>query len=98
PTRAKDAFRDVGGDEHWRSMLEQLANIYYDDGKDREAVLVYRELIRDQPLSPRAPFYQSRIVDSVMRVGNKRITAEQARIHDDIVPEVRQAGLARTRG
>lgn len=97
PTRAKDAFRDVGGDEHWRSMLEQLANIYYDDGKDREAVLVYRELIRDQPLSPRAPFYQSRIVDSVMRVGNKRITAEQARILVDIFLEVRKAGVIRTR-
>lgn len=97
PAQARAAFHQVGGDEHVRTMLKQLAGIYYDDGKDKEAVLIYRELIRDQPLSPEAPFFQSRIVDSVMRVGNKRLTVEQARILVDIFLEVRKADVIRTR-
>lgn len=96
PTQARAAFQQVGGDEHWRSMLEGLGGLYYDDGKDKEAVLVYRELIRDQPLSPKAPFFQSRIVDSVMRVGNKRLTVEQARILVQIFLEVKAADVIQT--
>lgn len=97
PTRARAAFTEVGGDENWRTMLKQLAGLYYDDGKDKEAVRIYRELIRDQPLSPEAPFFQSRIVDSVMRVGNKRLTAEQARRLVEIFLEVREEGVVQTR-
>lgn len=97
PSQARAVFTQVGGDENWRTMLKQLAGLYYDDGKDREAVQIYRELIQDQPLSPEAPFFQSRIVDSVMRVGNKRLTAEQARRLVEIFLEVRKEGVVQTR-
>src|SRR5690606_18863864 len=41
-------------------------------------------------------FFQSRIVDAVMRVGNKRITVEQARVLVRIFQEVEQAQVERT--
>ncbi|AKU91310.1 tetratricopeptide repeat protein [Vulgatibacter incomptus] len=96
PTQAKPAFLQVGGDENWWSMLKSLAGLYYDDGKDKEAVLVYRQLIRERPLSPEAPFFQARIVDAVMRVGNKRITVEQARLLVKIFQDVEQSGAIQT--
>ncbi|MGI5865873.1 MAG: tetratricopeptide repeat protein, partial [Myxococcales bacterium] len=64
---AKADFQKVGGDEHWWTMLKGLANIYYGDGKDKEATLIYNQMKNERPLSPEAPFFQGRIVDCVMR-------------------------------
>lgn len=96
PTQAKPSFEQVGGPDHWWSMLKGLAGLYYDDGKDKEAVLIYRQLIREQPLSPEAPLFQARIVDAVMRVGNKRITVEQARLLVRIFQDVKASGSVQT--
>jgi len=90
PSTAKAVMQAVGGDENWWSMLKSLAGLYYDDGKDKEAVLIYRLLIRERPMSPEAPFFQARIVDAVMRVGNKRITVEQARLLVKVFQDVKQ--------
>lgn len=76
-------------------MWVGLAGLYYDTGKDKEAVLVYRQLIREQPLSPEAPLFQSRIVSAVMRIGNKRITVEQARLLVKIFQDVEKSGVIR---
>jgi len=96
PTQAKPAFQQVGGEEEWWGMLKGLAGLYYDTGKDKEAVLVYRQLIREQPLSPEAPLFQARIVSSVMRVGHKPITVEQARLLVQIFKDVEKSGAIRT--
>ena len=64
---AKDDFQKVGGPDNWWAMLKGLAGLYYDDGKDKESILVYRQLIRERPLSPEAPFFQAPIVDAAMR-------------------------------
>ncbi len=96
PSQAKPSFQQVGGAENWWSMLKSLAGLYYDDGKDKEAVLIYRLMIRERPLSPEAPFFQARIVDAVMRVGNKRITVEQARLLVKIFQDVEKSGVIRT--
>ncbi len=96
PTTAKDEFKKVGGEENWWGMLNGLAGLYYDDGKDKEAVLVYRQLIKERPLSPQAPFYQGRIVDAVMRVGKKQITVDQARLLVKIFQDVEKSGNVKT--
>ncbi|MFN7130499.1 MAG: tetratricopeptide repeat protein [Myxococcales bacterium] len=88
---AKSDFQKVGGDEHWWMMLKGLANLYFDDGKDKEATLTYNTLIRERPLSPEAPFFQGRIVDCVMRVGNKKVTVNQVRELVRIIKEVEAA-------
>lgn len=76
---AKSDFQKVGGNEHWWGMLKGLANLYFEDGKDREASTVYKLMINERPLSPEAPFFQGRIVDCVVRVGNKKIIVDQVR-------------------
>lgn len=96
PTAAKDDFKKVGGDENWWGMLNGLAGIYYDDGKDKESILVYRALIKDRPTSPQAPFFQGRIVDAVMRVGKKQITVEQARLLVKVFQDVEKSGNIKT--
>lgn len=96
PTQAKAAFQQVGGKEEWWGMLKGLAGLYYDNGQDKEAVLVYRQLIREQPLSPEAPLFQARIVSAVMRVGHKKITVEQARLLVKIFSDVEKSGVIRT--
>ncbi len=96
PLGAKDNFLKVGGQENYWGMLKGLAGLYFDDGKDKESVLTYRQLIRDRPLSPEAPFFQARIVDATMRVGHKKLTADQAKILVEIMQQVLQGGMAKT--
>jgi len=96
PTQAKPVFQQVGGNDEWWGMLVGLAGLYYDNGQDKQAVLVYRQLIRDQPLSPQAPLYQARIVSAVMRVGHKKITVEQARLLVKIFTDVEKSGAIRS--
>ena len=75
-------------DDQW-TMLKQLANLYYEDGKDKEAALTFNGLIQRRPRSPEAPGFQGKIVDCVLRAGNKKMTVDQVRrlvkIHDDVV-------------
>jgi cellulose synthase operon protein C len=75
-------------EDQWK-MLKQLANLYYEDGKDKEAALTFNGLIQRRPRSPEAPGFQGKIVDCVLRAGNKKMTVDQVRrlvkIHDDVV-------------
>src|SRR5260370_257052 len=48
PADAKAEFAKVASKPDDRFlMLKQLANLYYEDGKDREAALTFNTLIRD---------------------------------------------------
>ncbi|MCA2980382.1 MAG: tetratricopeptide repeat protein [Myxococcaceae bacterium] len=80
PTEAKDKFGKLASKaDDLRLMMKQLANLYYEEGKDKEAALTYDTLIKERPSSPDAPGFQSKIVDCVMRAGNKRMTVAQVR-------------------
>src|SRR5260370_22042314 len=76
-------------------MLKQLANLYYEDGKGREAALTYNSLIREPPLSPEAPGFQGKIVDCVLRAGNKKRTVEQVRRLVKIMEDVEKSGTVK---
>ena len=53
-------------------MMELLANLYYDDGKDREAALAYNFLIkREAAHRPRRRAGRAEIVDCVLRAGQQ---------------------------
>jgi tetratricopeptide (TPR) repeat protein len=91
PLGAEEDFKKVGGPDNWKGMLEGLAGLFYEDGKDKEAVLTYRRLIQLDPISPKAPLFQSRIVDAVMRVGKKQITLEQVRTLVRVIDEVKKS-------
>lgn len=75
------------------TMLKQLANLYYGDGKDREAAITYNGLIKEKPLSPEAPGFQGRIVDCILRMGNKERTVVQVRRLVKIMKEVEGSGV-----
>jgi tetratricopeptide (TPR) repeat protein len=77
---APDEFRRVGGEKGWWDMLKALAGLYFDEGKDRDAILVHHRLIQERPLSVEAPIYQSHIVTSAGRMGRKDAAVEQAHV------------------
>ncbi|MBL8911984.1 MAG: tetratricopeptide repeat protein, partial [Archangium sp.] len=90
PNEVKDKFNKLcDTPEELRTMIKQVAGLYYEDGKDREAAVTFDMLIKERPTSPEAPGFQSKIVDCVMRAGNKQQTVQQVRklvkIMDDVV-------------
>ncbi len=77
------------------TMLKQLANLYYADGKDREAAITFNGLIKEKPLSPEAPGFQAKIVDCILRMGNKDRTVRQVRRLVKIIKEVEASGIVK---
>jgi tetratricopeptide (TPR) repeat protein len=81
----------IDGPDDLRNMMKGLAGLYYDDGKDKEAALAFDMLIKDRPTSPEAPGFQGKIIDCVMRAGNKRMTVQQVRRLVKVMTEVKAA-------
>ncbi|SEU07092.1 tetratricopeptide repeat protein [Stigmatella erecta] len=92
--QARDDFSKVATKPDDRyAMMRQLANLYYGDGKDREAAITYNALIKEKPLSPESPGFQAKIVDCVLRMGNKDRTVAQVRRLVKITKEVEASGI-----
>ena len=93
PGEAKAEFARVSSQEEERfNMLKQLANFYYQEGNDRDAAVAFDMLIQERPLSPEAPGFQGKIVDCVMRAGNKPMTVAQVRKLVKILTQVETSG------
>lgn len=80
PEGAFEDFKRVGGEAAARDMIRTLGDLYWTDGMDREAILVYHRLIRQDPVAPDAPFLQSRIVTMAGRMGKKDVAVQQAHV------------------
>jgi tetratricopeptide (TPR) repeat protein len=93
PTDAKVEFAKLTdtADERF-GMMKGLAGLYYEEGKDKEAALTYDMLIKEKPLSCEVPGFQSRIIDCVMRAGNKRMTVQQVRRLVKLTEDVQKNG------
>jgi TolA-binding protein len=87
---AADEFKRVGGDG-WMEMLKTLAGILYEEGKDRDGIIVYRRLIQEKPASPEAAFYQSRVVTCAGRLGRKDATVQQAHLFVKMLRDIEAA-------
>lgn len=80
PRRAVSEFKDLTDDgTAQRKMLERLAGIYFGEGKDREAIVLYRTLMAQEPDNTRNPFFQARIVTCAQRLNDKRFVVKMAR-------------------
>jgi len=81
PSRAAPKeFEAIAPDEAERKkMLERLGDIYYGDGKDRDAIIIYRVLMQMDPENTRNPLFQGKIVKLASRIGEKRQVVAQAR-------------------
>ncbi|HEY7726361.1 MAG TPA: tetratricopeptide repeat protein, partial [Anaeromyxobacteraceae bacterium] len=95
PQTAAEEFKRVGGDPGWKEMLASLAALYFEEGKDREAALVYHHLVQLEPLGPQAPLYQSRIVTAAGRLGRKDLTVQQAQRFVKMLRDFEAAGAGK---
>ncbi len=91
---AAEEFKRVGGVAGWVEMLKSLAGIYFDDGKDRDAIVVYRRLIQERLATSEAVWFQSRIVTCAGRMGRKDATVGQAHLFVKMLREVEAKGAA----
>ncbi|MEW5854453.1 MAG: tetratricopeptide repeat protein [Myxococcota bacterium] len=80
PEKAIEEFKALADGDDYKAMVERLAGLYYSEGQDREAAVVYRLLINNDKENTRNPFFQGRIVSSASRQGNKRVVVKHARI------------------
>lgn len=84
PRRAKHELADLLGVDNckdracWK-LLEQLGNLWFDEGYFAEAVSIYKQLIRLDSANTRNPFFQGRIVDLVARGGDKKKVIRESR-------------------
>ncbi|MBL8949616.1 MAG: tetratricopeptide repeat protein [Myxococcaceae bacterium] len=90
PSDGKERFSKLAKNpDDLRTMMKQLALLFYEDGKDKEAALAFNMLINERPSSPEAPGFQSKVIDCVLRAGNKQMTVQQVRrlvkIMDDVM-------------
>jgi TolA-binding protein len=90
PEKAMDDFKQLAEGRDFTQMLERLGNLYYSEGQDREAAVVYHMMIKATPDNTRNPFYQGRIVSSASRQGNKRVVVKHARILVELFQRVRE--------
>ncbi|MBI5494273.1 MAG: tetratricopeptide repeat protein [Deltaproteobacteria bacterium] len=89
PAKAFDDFKTLADGDDYKAMIERLANLYYGEGQDREAAVVYRLMINADKDNTRNPFNQGRIVSCVSRMGNKKAVVKQARLLTDEFQRVR---------
>jgi len=92
PETAIADFKKLGGESGWWDMAKGLAELYYQEGKDRDASLVYHQLIQERPLTAEAPLFQARIVTCAGRLGRKDLAVQQARLFLRILKEVEDSG------
>lgn len=88
PEAAREEFRRVGGEKNWMDMLKGLAVLYFEDGKDRECILTFHQLIQDKPLAPESLFFQSRIITSAGRMGRKDVAVQQAHVFVKMLKDI----------
>lgn len=83
-------FKTIATDpKDLKSMLERLADIYYGDGKDRDAIITYQTLMKMEPDNTKNPLFQAKIVKLASRIGEKRQVVGQARKLGDEYKRVR---------
>ena len=77
---AFEDFKRIGGESGYRDMIRTLGDLYWTEGQDREAIIVYHRLIRQDPVAADAPTLQSRIVTMAGRLGKKEVAVQQAHV------------------
>ncbi len=88
-SKAPRIFKKLAPKESTRMMVS-LAGMYFGDGQDKKAILLYSYLIKQAKCSAEIPFFQGRVVDCGSRVGNKRYTIQQVRRLVELFEETRQ--------
>lgn len=72
-------FKQVAAESELFPMLERLADIFYGNGLDRDAIVLYQMLMKLEPASSRNPLFQGKVVKLASRIGEKRQVVGQVR-------------------
>ncbi len=70
---AKDYFLTLGGEKALFPLLERLAYVYSDGGKQEQARYIFKQLLDMRPTSPKAFDYQYQIVQNYSSRGDRSI-------------------------
>jgi TolA-binding protein len=71
-------------------LLINLAGMYFAEGEDKKAIILYTYLIKTEKCSAEVPFYQGRVVDCASRVGNKRYAVREVRKLIDLFRDIKK--------
>ncbi|MCC6810624.1 MAG: tetratricopeptide repeat protein [Deltaproteobacteria bacterium] len=93
---AKADFLKVGGKDNYRAMLESLGNIYVDQGKHKDVIALFSDLIQDTPNSTRNAVFQGRVVEAASRLGNKKYTVSESRKLANIYLKIKKTSAETT--
>ena len=74
-----------------RHAQARSRRIFDEDGKDRDAIVVFARLIREKPLSPEAPAFQARVIMIAGRMGKKEAAVQQAHVFVKMLQEIEAA-------
>ncbi len=74
---AKNFFLNIGGESRYITMMQTLGKYYRQQGKLDKIIIIYTELMRLQPESPRTIFYQLYITRAVNRSKSKVATIRE---------------------
>ncbi len=78
PEKAKMFFNSLGkGEADW--MIPALANLWFEQGKNSEALYLYRQLLKEEPKSPKVPLRQARIVELAARLGDRDLVVHECK-------------------
>jgi TolA-binding protein len=77
--QAPGEFKQISEGDEYKKMIGRLGDIYYNDGKDRDAIIIYQMLMKMNPDSSKNPLYQGKIVKLASRIGVHRQVVGQAR-------------------
>lgn len=71
--KAKQYFLEMGGEKALFPLLERLAYVYSDSGKQEPARYVFKQLLSMRPTAPKAFDYQYQIVQNYSSRGDRNI-------------------------
>lgn len=69
--RARGELATLGHPELMRPLLERLATLYVEQGKNEQALLVWRRLVAEAPDAPEAPTWADNAVDRLLAMDRK---------------------------
>ncbi|WP_434388551.1 AgmX/PglI C-terminal domain-containing protein [Melittangium boletus] len=95
-SRIQEDFSTVSTQPEARfTMMKELADLYFQQGKEREAVITLHALLKTQPLSPEAPRLQARItqLEAALQTAPTAESSGEAHARDLPTPEPRDKAM-----
>ncbi len=85
---AEKYFKDVGGPEYFRKMLQFLGGTYFQQGRDDDSIAIYKRLISLDPMDGENLTYEGEILKAWIRKADRpQVLAQLDRIVQMVKPD-----------